>query len=114
MAPRTKPFVDGEPRGIGGWLRETRFGMLTVALTVGIVSGFGAVGFRYLIIVFTWLSTGQIHPLPPGQVSSHLPFLGHWFLWVIPVVGGAVYGPLIHWLAREARGYGVPQVMMAV
>lgn len=96
------------------WLGEERLGVLVLALAVGVVAGFGAVGFRYLIAFFTWASTGQEHPLAPGQMSSHLPILGHWFFWIIPIAGGAVYGPLIAWLAKEARGYGVPQVMMAV
>ena len=33
---------------------------------------------------------------------------------VIPVVGGLIYGPLIYRFAREARGHGVPEVMIAV
>jgi CIC family chloride channel protein len=31
-----------------------------------------------------------------------------------PVVAGLVYGPLVHFFAREARGHGVPEVMYAV
>ena len=31
-----------------------------------------------------------------------------------PVVGGLIYGPLIARFAREARGHGVPEVMLAV
>ena len=37
-----------------------------------------------------------------------------WFLVLVPVVGGLVYGPLIYRFAREARGHGVPEVMIAV
>ena len=33
---------------------------------------------------------------------------------MIPVVGGLLYGPLICNWAREARGHGVPEVMIAV
>ena len=33
---------------------------------------------------------------------------------VIPVIGGLLYGPLIYTGAREARGHGVPEVMIAV
>jgi chloride channel protein, CIC family len=33
---------------------------------------------------------------------------------VIPVIGGLLYGPLIYRWAREARGHGVPEVMLAV
>jgi CIC family chloride channel protein len=32
----------------------------------------------------------------------------------VPIVGGLVYGPLIQRYAREARGHGVPEVMLAV
>ena len=33
---------------------------------------------------------------------------------MIPVIGGLIYGPLIYRYAREARGHGVPEVMIAV
>ena len=33
---------------------------------------------------------------------------------LIPAIGGLVYGPLIYRYAREARGHGVPEVMIAV
>ena len=33
---------------------------------------------------------------------------------VVPVIAGALYGPLIQRFAREARGHGVPEVMLAV
>jgi CIC family chloride channel protein len=46
--------------------------------------------------------------------SLHLPFLGIWFVLVVPVVAGLIYGPLIQRFAREARGHGVPEVMLAV
>ena len=40
--------------------------------------------------------------------------LGRWFLLGAPVIAGLVYGPLVHFFAREARGHGVPEVMYAV
>ena len=42
------------------------------------------------------------------------PWLGLGFFVVIPVIGGIIYGPLIYRYAREARGHGVPEVMLAV
>ena len=33
---------------------------------------------------------------------------------MIPVIGGLLYGPLIYRWAGEARGHGVPEVMLAV
>ncbi|MGH9107390.1 MAG: chloride channel protein [Acidimicrobiales bacterium] len=86
-----------------------------MALVVGVGAGFGAVGFRWLIFAFTWLATGYLRFGQQGRIASaHLPWLGTWFLLVVPVVGGLIYGPLIQRFAREARGHGVPEVMLAV
>ena len=97
------------------WLRGGRGGLFALALLVGVGSGLGAVVFRYLIYFFTWLATGHVAFGQQGHVgSSHLPWLGLSFFVVIPVVGGLMYGPLIYRYAREARGHGVPEVMIAV
>ena len=99
----------------GGWLRGSRAGLLAIALVVGAGSGLGAVAFRYLIYFFTWLATGHVQFGQQGRVpSTHLPWLGLAFFVVIPVIGGLIYGPLIYNWAREARGHGVPEVMIAV
>ncbi len=96
-------------------LRDSRAGLFVVALLVGAGSGLGAVVFRYLIYFFTWLATGHSQFGQQGYVgSSHLAFLGLGFFVVIPVIGGVIYGPLIYRYAREARGHGVPEVMIAV
>jgi len=93
----------------------SRLGLVVMALIVGVGGGFGAVGFRWLIYGFTWLVTGHEQFGEQGRVESlHLPWLGIWFLLLVPVVGGLLYGPLIHRFAREARGHGVPEVMIAV
>jgi CIC family chloride channel protein len=97
------------------WLRAGRGGLFLLALLIGAGSGLGAVAFRYLISGFTWLATGHGEFGQQGHVgSSHLPWLGLGFFVVIPVIGGLVYGPLIYNWAREARGHGVPEVMIAV
>ena len=98
-----------------GWLGDSRAGLVVIALVIGAGSGLGAVVFRYLIYFFTWLATGHDQFGQAGHVgSSHLPWLGLGFFVVIPVIGGLVYGPLIYRYAREARGHGVPEVMVAV
>jgi CIC family chloride channel protein len=100
---------------VAGWLRDSRAGLFVIAVVVGAGSGLGAVVFRYLIYFFTWLATGHDQFGQDGYVgSAHLPWLGLAFFVFIPAVGGIVYGPLIYRYAREARGHGVPEVMVAV
>ena len=100
---------------VSGWLRGSRSGLFALALLVGAGAGLGAVVFRYLIYGFTWLATGHAAFGQQGHVgSAHLPWLGLAFFVVMPVIGGLVYGPLIYRYAREARGHGVPEVMIAV
>jgi chloride channel protein, CIC family len=97
------------------WLRRSRGGLFALALVVGAASGLGAVGFRSLIYFFTWLATGHVQFGQQGRVpSAHFLWLGLAFFVVIPVVGGLLFGPLISRFAREARGHGVPEVMIAV
>ena len=115
--------------GRPGWLRVPRdpvgrardtlqrgpAGLVTLAVLTGLGAGLGAIAFRWLIGAFTMVFTGQSDY---GAVSrpTHpdLPFLGIWFIVAVPVVGGLLYGPLIDRFAREARGHGVPEVMLAV
>jgi CIC family chloride channel protein len=110
------------PTGGGAWLRaastwlaDSRLGLTVMALVVGAGAGLGAAVFRWLIFSFTWLATGYQQFGQQGHIDSrHLAWLGLGFLVVIPVVGGLLYGPLIQRFAREARGHGVPEVMLAV
>src|SRR5271169_2357313 len=100
--------TDGDIRRIG----LVYLSML--ALLVGVVTGFGAVGFRDLI--------GLIH---------NVLFLGKWavrydanlftpaspwgpFVILVPVLGGVAVTFLVNTFAPEARGHGVPEVMDAI
>jgi chloride channel protein, CIC family len=114
-----RKLADGnDSRALGraaAWLRAGRGGLFLLALLVGVGAGLGAVVFRYLVYFFTWLATGHDEFGQGGYVgSSHLPWLGLGFFVVIPAIGGLLYGPLIYKWAREARGHGVPEVMVAV
>jgi CIC family chloride channel protein len=98
-----------------GWARGSRGGLFALAVLVGAGAGLGAVAFRYLIYFFTWLATGHRQFGQQGRVASaHFGWLGLGFFVLIPAIGGLVYGPLIYRYAREARGHGVPEVMIAV
>ena len=100
---------------VSGWLGGNRLGLAVMALIVGGGAGLGAAVFRELIYAITWLATGYTQFGQQGHAASlHLPSLGIFFVLVVPVVGGLLYGPLIQRFAREARGHGVPEVMLAV
>ena len=66
----------------------------------------------------TWVFSGHADyaGVGIGQHPAHpwIPWLGGAFVVLAPVVGGLIYGPLVQRYAREARGHGVPEVMVAV
>ena len=89
--------------------------MLALSLLVGAGAGLGAVAFRYMILGFTYAFTGHAEYGAHGRVINPLvPGLGIWFVLFTPIVGGLIYGPLVSRFAPEARGHGVPEVMLAV
>jgi CIC family chloride channel protein len=107
------------PRGLArrghDWLRGSGSGLVALALLTGAGAGAGAVAFRYLIVGFTELFTGHSDYSGAGHAASpHFSGLGMFFVLLVPVIGGLVYGPLVDRFAREARGHGVPEVMLAV
>ena len=80
--------------------------ILLTAVIVGIGAGFGAVFFRWLI--------NSVSNISFGLVLSKLNSIPFYFYFIIPAIGGAIYGPMIYFYAREAKGHGVPEVMEAV
>lgn len=92
--------------------------LVPLSLVVGALTGLGAVGFRWLISHATLLFSGT-DDVAAAAVGDHpvhpaLGWLGPWFIVLAPAVGGLVYGPVVYRWAREARGHGVPEVMLAV
>ncbi|HEX3706469.1 MAG TPA: chloride channel protein [Mycobacteriales bacterium] len=97
------------------WIRGSATGLVPLGIVVGAGAGGGAVLFRYLILWVTELATGRHDFSNAGRVGSpHFPGLGIYFVLLVPVIGGLIYGPLIDRFAKEARGHGVPEVMLAV
>jgi CIC family chloride channel protein len=83
--------------------------MVAVAAVIGVAGGLGAVGFRRLIGAVQVGAWGEL-PYGLDRVRAH-PW---WWIVLIPALGGLLVGPLVHFLAREAKGHGVPEVMEAV
>ena len=83
--------------------------MTILAVIVGLAGGFGAIGFRYLINLFQLIAYGSTEELL--DLTQSIP----WYLKIwVPAAGGLVVGLLVYFLAREAKGHGVPEVMEAV
>lgn len=83
--------------------------MIILAIFIGILAGFGAVGIRMLIEFFSELSF-------PGD-GSLLDNIREapWYVKVlIPTIGGLIVGPIIYFFAPEAKGHGVPEVMQSI
>lgn len=84
--------------------------MIVMAVAVGLLGGYGAVVFRWLIGFFQNLFFGS----GPGTFLDHLLGLPWYCKLVPPIIGGAIVGPVVWFFAREAKGHGVPEVMEAV
>ena len=83
--------------------------MLILAIVVGVLGGFGALLFKKLIFslqAFFW-QTSDMTPESLIEVQWYRRLL-------LPAFGGLIVGPLIYFFAREAKGHGVPEVMIAV
>jgi len=80
--------------------------MLLLAVAVGILTGFGSVGFIAALHV--------IGDFASGQLARALEIFGPANLVLLPALGGLLVGPIVDRFAREAKGHGVPEVMTAL
>lgn len=101
--------------------------VLAVAVACGIAGALGAVIFRALIQLVQAFAFSPEPLLVPvvsvlrGAFGAEDPNLlapgmdlAWWRRLVAPAIGGLLVGPIVHLLAREAKGHGVPSVMEAV
>lgn len=102
--------ASGRSRRLSGWLSRVQSSeeltLVTIALLVGLGAGLGAVIFRALI--------GAFQGFFFGALGEWLSFLGRYYVVLAPALGGLIVGPMVYFLAREAKGHGVPEVMEAV
>jgi CIC family chloride channel protein len=93
--------------------REHLF-MIVMGGIVGIVGGYGAIGFRKLITVVTQVGWGSLTRMKGQELLTMAQAAPFWVKILIPAVGGLIVGVIIHFFAQEAKGHGVPEVMEAV
>ncbi|UCG83393.1 MAG: chloride channel protein [Dehalococcoidia bacterium] len=84
---------------------ETAMGT-TLATIVGVAAGLGAVAFRELI--------AAVQSLFFDGGERVFGDAGRYYVILIPVIGGLIVGLIVYYFAREAKGHGVPEVMVAV
>jgi CIC family chloride channel protein len=83
--------------------------MIVVAVLIGLITGYGALGLRYLIHVFQSIATG--HAQYSLDILRGLP----WYQKLLmPALGGLLVGPIVTFFSREVKGHGVPEVMESI
>ncbi len=85
--------------------------LVLLAALVGVVSAFIAIGFRYLLFFFQNLFFYQ--DVSAIEVSPVDHNLGLWVI-VVPAIGGVLVGLITRYVAGEAKGHGVPEVMESI
>jgi len=83
--------------------------MVAIAIVCGLGGGFGAVALREMIALVQAVFFGR--GADYLAVVRAVPW--EWRLFA-PALGGVVVGPLVYFVAREAKGHGVPEVMESI
>src|SRR5512135_3870735 len=83
--------------------------LIVLPCMTGVLTGAATIGFVELINGVQWLAIGST--TWPLRVIPQLPW---YHVLLVPMIGGLIVGPLVHFLAPEAEGHGVPEVIEAV
>lgn len=82
---------------------------MVLALLLGVLGGLGNLFFQFLIDLIRGLAWGGADNFVGRFTEAPI-----WLKLGVPVLGGFLGGLVIHYLAPEAKGHGVPEVMKAV
>lgn len=82
--------------------------MMIIASIIGAISGLIAVGIKKAIHIVSDVGFGDEHIL---HGLHNIPW---WLFILVPTIGGLIVGPLIHFVSKDAKGSGVPEVMGSV
>lgn len=79
------------------------------ALIIGLLGGLGAVGIYHGIRFFKEMFWG----IPNPDINYFQETAWYWKV-IMPTIAGFLVGLIIHLVAKEAKGHGVPEVMEAI
>lgn len=83
--------------------------MVAMAIIIGLLGGFGAVGIQYLIKLFQQIFWGS------WEFSlDYVKTLPIYMKILVPAAGGLFVGIIVYYFSSEAKGHGVPEVMGAI
>ncbi len=83
--------------------------MIGVSVIIGILAGLAAVLIRLMIhFVADIAFPGE------GNFLENVINTSWYLVLLVPMIGGLIVGPMIHFFAPEAKGHGVPEVMQAI
>ncbi len=84
--------------------------MIIIALIIGVLAGFSAIGIRALIEFISDISFWG----GDGTILERIQATPWYWVLIVPAIGGLIVGPIIYFFAPEAKGHGVPEVMQAI
>lgn len=101
------PENKGEP--LFQRLKRPNVKYLFLAILIGVLAGYGAVLFKYLLKSVQWVFYQNT-----GDILFFADTIPLWMKIVMPTVGGLVVGLVVSYFASEAKGHGVPEVIQAI
>ena len=94
--------------------RNEQLSMIVIGGVVGTTVGYGAIVFQGLIAAVAKLGWGNFtHMEGRGQLVMALA-APLWIKILIPTAGGLIVGIIVFFIAQEAKGHGVPEVIESV
>jgi CIC family chloride channel protein len=90
-------------------LKRPNVRYLFLAILIGVLAGYGAVLFKYVLKLMQWAFYQNSADFI--QFADSVPL---WMKFVVPTLGGLVVGIVVSNFASEAKGHGVPEVMQAI
>ena len=96
--------------GMRRFLRNDQLVLLVLAIIMGAVAAYGAIGFGYLYRLVQGLSFGTF----AETLYTHAQNLPAWQIIAVPTVGGLFIGLFIHFFMPGGRPRGVADVMEGI